>query len=143
MICMSADCGRWRVRSSGVTSNSDKQCYFYHFNRTAMIAQCYSILLPFKHIIEYCIRLVLKVYDVLQTPRSFLYRNIVSLILLWLLHINAKNITLIIRIISAFNRNSVLVCLDWIPILNEHFLIILLNLKRTFFYTEIFFFKTF
>jgi hypothetical protein len=60
MICMSADCGRWRVMSSGVKSNSDKQCYFYHFNRTAMI------LLPFKHI-DYFIRLVLKVCDVLLT----------------------------------------------------------------------------
>jgi hypothetical protein len=55
MICMSADCGRWRVRSSGLTSNSAKQCYFYHFNRTAMIVQCYSIRLPFKHIIDYFI----------------------------------------------------------------------------------------
>jgi hypothetical protein len=71
MICMSADCGRWRVRSSGLTSNSDKQCYFYHFNRTGMIVQCYSILLPFKHIIDYFIRLVLlKVYDVLLTLAS-------------------------------------------------------------------------
>ena len=70
MICMSADCGRWRVRSSGLTSNSDKQCYFYHFNRTAMIAQCSSILLPFKHIIYYFIRLVLKGYDVLLTLAS-------------------------------------------------------------------------
>jgi hypothetical protein len=32
-----------------------------------MIAQCYSILLPFKHILDYFIRLVLKVYDVLLT----------------------------------------------------------------------------
>jgi hypothetical protein len=56
----------------GVTSNSDKQCYFYHFNRTAMIAQCYSILLPFKHIIDYFIRLVLKVYDVLLTLASMI-----------------------------------------------------------------------
>ena len=71
MICMSADCGRWRVRSSGLTSNSDKQCYFYHFNRTVMIVQCNSILLPFKHIIDYFIRLVLlKVYDVLLTLAS-------------------------------------------------------------------------
>ena len=70
MICMSADCGRWRVRSSGLTSNSDKQCYFYHFNRTAMITQCYIILLPFKHITDYCIRLVFKVYDVLLTLAS-------------------------------------------------------------------------
>jgi hypothetical protein len=49
-----------------VTSNIDKQCYFYHFNRTAMIAHGYSILLPFKHI-DYFIRLVLKVCDVLLT----------------------------------------------------------------------------
>ena len=54
------------LASSEVTSNSDKQCYFYHFNRTAMIAHCYSILLPFKHI-DYFIRLVLKVCDVLLT----------------------------------------------------------------------------
>jgi hypothetical protein len=32
--------------------------------------QCYSILLPFKHIIDYFIRLVLKVYDVLLTLAS-------------------------------------------------------------------------
>jgi hypothetical protein len=42
------------------------QCYFYHFNRTAMIAHCYSILLPLKHI-DYFIRLVLKMCDVLLT----------------------------------------------------------------------------
>ena len=36
-----------------------------------MIAQCYSILLPFKHIIDYLFRLVLlKVYDVLLTLAS-------------------------------------------------------------------------
>jgi hypothetical protein len=29
MICMSADCGKWRVRSSGLTSNSDKQVFLY------------------------------------------------------------------------------------------------------------------
>jgi hypothetical protein len=58
MICMSADYGRWRVRSSGVTSNSDEQCYFYHFNRTAMIAHCYSILVLFKHIKNVHLKLV-------------------------------------------------------------------------------------
>jgi hypothetical protein len=45
---MSADCGRWRERSSGLTSNSDKQCYFYHFNRTAMIVIfLYFLEVPF------------------------------------------------------------------------------------------------
>jgi hypothetical protein len=64
-----------------------------------MIAHGYSILLPFKHI-DYFIRLVLKVCDVLLTLVSkILFISKYSepyFIVTFNLHINAKNITLII-----------------------------------------------